>query len=483
MRRVTDIFGAYHASDYLYGRRGPWPQPAPDHPHGSMAGAVLQIPEQEQADWDKHVGRRYLRQLVTYWPKALELARATSVLAPLTDAAFVSLACDSLLSVFVVKGLDERDREAFRDVLAEPRGDTSWYKLDLMPMEVVSTFDGLYVAPTVTLLRRDEDGNFTTVAIDVEGAIVQPGDGDAWELAKYFVMQGAGITITLLKHPISHFPVDAINAITKTSLPTAHPIFKLIHPHCRLQLPVNGAVLHGDSTVLRKGNTRLYAPYPGRFRDNLKLVSLGWTGMEGNRAYPAYRYPREPEDNVSDYRRYLWAYWEVYLAFVTRVLDRVTLVPELVGQWADDIARWVPGFPQSDTIFDGSNLARAVAMFMWNVSVRHCAEHYLYAIMRLDQVPLRLRVPPPRSPSWRGLDRSKLVTTSDQFRYAMCMKMFFASYCIEGIGHIDYGFDDRILVGYNRDLWRELREVDTTLRDEGVKNRVPLEHIAASIQY
>ena len=27
------------------------------------------------------------------------------------------------------------------------------------------------------------------------------------------VMQGAGVCITLLKHPVSHFPVDAINAM------------------------------------------------------------------------------------------------------------------------------------------------------------------------------------------------------------------------------------------------------------------------------
>lgn len=486
MREVQDSFGAFHSDDYLYRRRGPWPQPAPDHPHGRMAGAVLHLPKEEAEDWNRHVGRRYLKQLVSYWPRAMSIAARTCTLAAIDDDELVRLMTRTLLSVFVARGLDERDEDLFAEVLREaPEGD--WYKFDVTAMEVVSTMPGLFVAPTVTLLRRTDRGNgeprFEVEAIVVEGVLIRPQDADAWELSKYFVLQGAGIAITLLKHPISHFPFDAINAITKTALPTTHPIFKLLYPHCRLQLSVNSAVLHASSSVLNQTRMRLYAPYPAALRDNLRLVSLGWTGIDGNRAYPRYAYPSEPAWNVSDYQDYLGGYWEVFLGFVCKVLANVSLDRSLVARWAQHVAAWVPGFPCGDRLFEGDVLARAIAMFMWNVSVQHCAEHYLYTLLRLDQVPLRLRVPPPPSRQWRGLDRAKLVTRRDQFRYAMCMKMFFANYSVAGLGEVDYHFPDRKLRALNEEFRRDLRAVDAGLAAAGVRNRVPLAQIATSIQY
>jgi len=49
----------YKPSDFLYGRKGPWPQPSPDHPFGESP-AVLKVPLREVLDWWLFVGLRYI---------------------------------------------------------------------------------------------------------------------------------------------------------------------------------------------------------------------------------------------------------------------------------------------------------------------------------------------------------------------------------------------------------------------------------------
>ena len=81
------------------------------------------------------------------------------------------------------------------------------------------------------------------MAIYLNDTVFDSRDGEAWELAKHFMMEGASNVVTLMTHPLLHFPYDSINAITKTALPKNHILHKLLIQHCRFTLPLENAVL------------------------------------------------------------------------------------------------------------------------------------------------------------------------------------------------------------------------------------------------
>ena len=71
-------------------------------------------------------------------------------------------------------------------------------------------------------------------------------DGEAWRMARYFLLQGAIHRINLIDHTEVHFPPDAINAITKTVLPKDNLVLRLLQPHLWLSMCVNNTVLEGQ---------------------------------------------------------------------------------------------------------------------------------------------------------------------------------------------------------------------------------------------
>ena len=71
--------------DYLYERKGPWPQPSPSHPLGE-APAVVHIPKSESRRWFRHIGLRYIWNLFTYWSKALIYTFKNTHLEPVSDS-------------------------------------------------------------------------------------------------------------------------------------------------------------------------------------------------------------------------------------------------------------------------------------------------------------------------------------------------------------------------------------------------------------
>src|SRR5262245_24471477 len=66
--------------DFLYGRKGPWPQPSPSSPLG-QAPAVVHLPFADQIDWQVHIGSRYLATLLFWWPVAAARTAAEPELA------------------------------------------------------------------------------------------------------------------------------------------------------------------------------------------------------------------------------------------------------------------------------------------------------------------------------------------------------------------------------------------------------------------
>src|SRR4051812_21937262 len=70
---------------FLYGRKGPWPQPSPAHPL-KEAAEVLSVPLVESLVWDVTVGRRLVTDSAGYTGFAAQLTRQDLALPLPSDA-------------------------------------------------------------------------------------------------------------------------------------------------------------------------------------------------------------------------------------------------------------------------------------------------------------------------------------------------------------------------------------------------------------
>ena len=91
-------------------------------------------------------------------------------------------------------------------------------------------------------------------------------DGEAWRVARYFVLQGAIHRINLIDHTEVHFPPDAINAISKTVLPKDNLVLRLLQPHLWLSMCVNNTVLEGTAVVDQSQHVVSVEPLRGQGR-------------------------------------------------------------------------------------------------------------------------------------------------------------------------------------------------------------------------
>lgn len=459
--------------DFLYGHEGPWPQPSRDHPFG-QAPAIYQIPAEEWKDWQKYVGDYYLENAAPFGVKSAEIAvhdaRETAlVYAEITDADFNTVVCEGLYSKFL-SPLDPRDRTAFKDCIT----DTDRYdylKSDYTCMRVVKqTHPGEVAAASVALIRRpknDEGYHYEVVALllqhwdqagkrFVESPVFTPADGEAWRIARYFVLQGAIHRINLIDHTEVHFPSDAINAITKTVLPKDNLVLRLLRPHMWLSMCVNNTVLEGQRSLINRRTWYPWSPFVAQGEEVRKLLPFGWYGSDyyaanlsprdpskdpyfnaGNSAYRAYRYNPVPPVIPSRYGEFLNAYFAPIRQFARGVVDQMSETDwQEIRFWAHHIAIWIPGFPSGTDLLgpggsapdkapDKELLADTLAHFIWNASVRHSADHQtLHEMMdgRRDAagkqivparpVPFVMRVTPPLTKDYKlepaGVDPADL---------------------------------------------------------------------------
>ncbi|MFL5351642.1 hypothetical protein [Archangium sp.] len=467
-----------YPSTYKFDIRAPWPQPSPVDPE-RMPPAVLHVPPAEVREFLRTVVRRYVRTLGTEWPLALRHALGNEVLAPLPDAEFSRLLGDTPFSRFLNPTLDAPDQHAFASLLREPRPGQTLYKADFSAMGQVKTLPGIHVAPTVSLFSRDASGQLVPLAIRIRELVLTPRDGDAWELAKYFVLQGAVHELILVVHPRVHLPMDTVNAISRTALPRTHVLARLLEPHRYMQLPLDFAVLHVERSVAHNHQRELYGGLPGDRRSNLGLMAIGYSGIEGNSSYPPYRFSFGPPTIHSPYGPFLRAYYEVILAFVSKVVRHVSAGDPDVKRWADAIASFISGFPNGQDIFTGNHLAEAVSTFIHTVSVAHSADHFAYSQEPMNVAPLRLRVPPPSSKRMEPLDRSRLVWRRDAFRHWMAKRMYFDTGTLKRLVDVEYGFGVPELETEAAGFREELRRLDRELP----RRYIPLEEIASSIQF
>ena len=496
-------------SDYLYERKGPWPQPQPSHPFGFAPG-VVHVPKYEMYRWILFIGLRYIFTVLTYWFSAAIYTFRNRSLEPVSDEQFEKILTHSSLSKFISNELNERDwypknekLKIFKEFL-EKEPNEKFYVADFSLLTHLKPYPGIYAAATMSLFKGDlVNGTRKVVAIYLydQQKMFTPEDGNAWELVKYFALQGGANRISSSAHANLHFPYDSFNAISKTSLPKDSVLLRLLLPHLDLTLELNYSVLNsGNSPVLNKQ----YYPYTAFPADADGLAGLflyGFNGMEGNPSYPHYKFHSIPKDPYTDYGTFLLAYYDTILDFVNKIVPEIPkdeYVDILI--WVDYIRKWVDGFPTEHNFFDEAGnlaikevdtpsnkrvyvIAEVLANVIWDLSVGHAADHYDFTTISINQAPLRMRVPPPESKEIPPLDRKKLINWIDIFKHRFERKMFFAPRNVTFLKEVRYDFNkpnEEKLRRLNDEFLKKLKETEKNLT---VYNYIPLDQISVSIQY
>src|SRR2546425_777159 len=426
----------YRIDDFLYGHQGPCPQVSRDPPFG-QAPEVLSIPPEEWADWRENVDEYYLSNAVKFGLDAASFSiehfmRSGLVgYAEIKDDEFTETLSEGLYSKFLCPTLDPVDLKRFAPFLTAPER-FEYFKSDYSCISVIEhPWSDEFVAPTVVLLRRPKGGDpyaYEVVCIalgywDADKFVwlrtpLTPSDGEAWRLAKYFVLQGAVHRINLIDHTEVHFPGDAINAVTKTVLPKTNLVLQLLQPHLRLTLPVNNTVLEGQRSLISRRTWYPWSPFVAKGREVRKLLPFGWYGsryasQEPNSAYPPYRFALEPRAIPSRYGAFIAAYHEPLRAFVRKVVEQLPPDDDAhtdwieIQSWAAQISAWLPEFPPWSAFLARTpaeraqaleTLADTLAMGILNAAVVHSGDHStLHKMVNERPVPFVLRAPPPRS--------------------------------------------------------------------------------------
>lgn len=482
------------ASEFLYQRRGPWPQPSPAHPFGESP-AVIHLPKEEQSAWNRYIGARYAWTLLTYWIPAGLFASKNKGLDEIPDAEFNHLLSFTPFSKFIrpIEDYDLQEGQPFVSLIkSQPKA--TFYIADFNFMESVKNYQGMYCAPTKCLLRQQKENIYglkEIVAIHLKQSnlLLDPADGNAWELAKYFVLQGAGYRLVLSEHALLHFPYDCINAITKTALPKNNLVFKLIYPHLYLTLALNNTVLTSSHSPLQNNQLFPYSGFIGNFDDFQGFLKDSYHGMNDEHgnfdpSYKPFVFTDQPPQIYGEYDIFLRRYYDTFLQFTLKATKHLPdSQKKHVRQWADYIHQWLPQFPDGNQIFEENKLAATLAKIMWDLSIAHAADHYSYSQISIPKVPLRMRVPAPVTKTIPAFDRKKLIRWEDTFRQCFEREMFFRAANVTLLKNVDYNFNSIKLRTLNNWFIQQLRVTAAELKSEGVTTYIPLHEISCSIQY
>lgn len=362
-------------------------------------------------------------------------------------------------------------------------------------MDLLEPLAGTYCAATVLIIKNSGDENYTSVGVFVNEVCIKP-ENSSWGLAKLYVLQGAAYHVLFVVHPAIHFPLDSVNAITRSAVPIAHPLFQLLHPHSCYQLALDNAVLEGARSVVNNDakGTR-YDPLTANGYNLKLLFGAGYTGLpEGqyNNAYPVYDYMQPQMGFASDYGRWLAAYFAPFLKFTTAVAEHIRNNPHLheyARRWAHYNHAHVLGFPEAQQMEDRDTLAKTMAIFMWDASVAHGADHWSFSNqISVVEKCLRIRRPPPKSADEPPVTQEEIFSKNDLKRAAVCQHLFFEPWAIKpNLSETRYAFTDNELEAAAKTFQQELRAVSqrTDIRQfmpltaqDDYKNTIP-----QSIQY
>jgi hypothetical protein len=510
---------------FAYGRNGPWPQPSADHPLG-MAAEVSRPISQEQKDWHRQAERSENRARMRSNLRSAYNAVTRGRARHMSDALFTEQLTTTAYCRYLREIAPERLDIRFHEALGRVSGDTRYYCCDFTPMQDVVPYAKVWVAPTVTLFARDNaSDSMRPIAIRIghlegkgpdrgwEYIVLTPDDTEAWALAKYFVVQGAAHMTALSGHASIHFPLDIVNAVTKSALPTDHTLFKLLVPHSRMALAMNYAVLETGGTNVSALGGESYAPYCASTRSLGVLGAAGYLGhphrssiydnaATPGRAHPAWRYPLTPTelDAPSHYGHVLRAYHHAIRGFVREVVgemqassdtDKGQEELDYIRRWAHHIAHWLPGFPDAHDIMEPDEdgdpyLVAVVTSYIFQASVVHSLEHKSLYQRDPRQTPLRVRVPPPHSRMMKRVRGRRIMNGRDVFRATRAFDMFYRpAKSALLLKDVDYGFEGGYLRGVAIAFRGALNDAEQRLELEGIDLRkyISLGEITASIEY
>jgi hypothetical protein len=484
---------------FLYDRRGPWPQPSPTEPLGTSP-EVLHLPAPEVRDFQWNIGLRYFRDLICYSPVSLARALGFDALPEIPDGQLADVLTRGLYSRFLAP-LDEIDRATFAGD-PNPQDATLDYKYDFTPISSVDPYGGMYVAQTITHLRRkhidSKEFEVRAIAVGEQKLVLRPSDGAAWELAKYYVLQGCSYGTLFTQHPNVHFPYDTINAVTKGSIPTDHLMFQLLYPHLRFSLVLDNAVLQSKASVISNFRHTIYDPFTAAASDGLmSFFVAGYKGIPGNSSYPGYSYPKNTSElplPPTEYGRFLREYFEPFHWLTTKVVEHMSDEEmSYAEEWSRWIRVWIESFPElpyrkleseSERKATRDKLAFALAVMLWDLTVVHSTDHHDFATdVPVEWKCFRLRVPAPAGKSIPPVDRTKLSKKIDIFKSYLAHRMFFAPTTVTRLIEIEYDFQTNALRRIHNDFVERLRAVDAGLEHKGIRRFMSLSEFAASIQY
>lgn len=507
------------ARDYLYHRMGPWPQP---NQAMDLWPMVVHLPKLERRRFFWNIALRYLRQSIFYTPVALWYAWRNPGLTKLSDEDLCEYMCVRSYSKFMYLATKD-DIQTFLPGYEMQRlnPDKNYFISDLYLMRHIPSQKGQYVATTVCLFEEQDSSmhRFKPMGIYVVSCpekgkeheqtkvVVYPEDGNAWDLAKYYAVMGCAYRIVFSIHSTLHFPMDAVNAITKSILPKSNLILQLLLPHLEFSLELDLVVQTSKTSPIK--NHQQY-PYTGVTGTAAEIAALFVDAHEGlsdrKKAYPPFHFKMKPQsESKSEYYYFQVEYYECIHRFVKKVLNQLTpkdkqeLLP-----WAQYIAPYInkhisheeysylhndnlTHFPDEKEVLgdhDGEPLLPVlISTIIWDLTVGHAADHYDFGMMDFDHMPMRLRIPPPASrnvPDFKQKDLRKFV---DVFKHRLEWKMFYMPTNISLLHNVDYGFKTAELQQLNKEFREDLRRTEEGLAAKGIRNFMPLKKIARSIQY
>lgn len=464
----------------VHAPRKPWPRPPVPGQEGK-GPTITEIPLEMELHFQRHIGLRLVGGMAVGMIEPFIWSRRHPYPDELDDAKLLNLLFGTIFSRFVTFGLDPQDEALFAPYLSDRGVGDIDFKVDFSAVGRIHALPGIYVAPTITLGRIAADGTKRLLAMHINGIMLTPSDINAWTLARYFFMQGAGLHGVLVHHTPLHFQFDAINALTASLLPTQHTLHRLLWPHFEFTLSLNRAALHSRLSILTNKPYLTYATFPGDSPSIHHFQSTGWSGVAGNSAYPTHKFERRPVAPQNDLGLFLHAYYEVILNFTKQVAATIDTDDPLVLAWVDEVSKWLPGFPDGAEIMAPDVLAETLAAIIWGTSVVHSAEHYgLVEDIPLGAIPMRLRVMPPFSRHMEPIDRRTLTRPSDMFRQRVAWEMLVRDHAATKLADTNYKFDQAELQRANDGFLAALKKLDANLP---VRCFIPLKRIACGIQF
>lgn len=278
-----------------------------------------------------------------------------------------------------------------------------FYFTDAKLLDGRTTDPGKYLAPAMALYWVNNQRKLVPVAIQLDQndpkATVFYSDGqsepdkDTWLVAKMFVasaeLQIHQASTHLLR---THLVNEPLVLATKRQLPSAHPLFKLLRPHCKYTLGING---RARTELIQRGGAfdKIVAIQHDETRGLLDELFKVWRFDNEDPTLDLKR--RNITDNPNDLPDYLYrddatSVFTIIRDFVGELLghyyksdgdlgpDHAVELDTDVQAWAHELAHtfcWNKnGFP--DRITSLAQLVQLASMFIWIGSGQHAAVNF-----------------------------------------------------------------------------------------------------------